>query len=262
MAGELGFELLCQDQDASFAESLRTLRLDQERIKERLLAGIIKCSRCKSHVVGVSTHKKNRKFPYYVCTKRWNIRDCGQDYIRADLLEAAILQDIKAMFRDESFMARIWAEANRRLSAEKPDVDKEIGKVETQTVKTQAALDRYFKAFEAGTLQAEICNEKVRDLRARLEELEAEKRELEARRKRLELPAIDQEMLAALLVNFEQVMAEGTNPQKKHLLRQLAKKVLVHDRRTVEVWYGLPNPPSVRTPGNMAPRGGLEPPTC
>ena len=36
MAGELGFELLCQDQDASFAESLRTLRLDQEHIKERL----------------------------------------------------------------------------------------------------------------------------------------------------------------------------------------------------------------------------------
>ncbi len=82
----------------------------------------------------------------------------------------------------------------------------------------------------------------------------AEKRELEVRRKRLELPAIDQAMLAALLANFEHVMAEGTNPQKKHLLHQLVKKVLVHDRRTVEVWYALPNSPSVRTPGNMAPR--------
>lgn len=229
---------------------------------QRLLAGIIKCSRCKSHMVGVSTHKKTRKFPYYVCTKRWNIHDCGQDYIRADLLEAAIMQDIKTMFRDESFMARIWVEANRRLSAEKPDVDKEIEKVETQTAQTQTALDRYFKAFEAGKLEAEVCNEQVRNLRARLEELDVEKRELEARRKRLELPAIDQEMLIALLANFEQVMAEGTNPQKKHLLHRLVKKVLVHDRRTVEVWYGLPNSPSVRTPGNMAPRGGLEPPTC
>jgi len=56
-------------------------------------------------------------------------------------------------------------------------------------------------------------------------------------------------------------MAEGTNPQKKDLLRRLVKKVLVHDRRTVEVWYGLPNQTSVRTPGNMAPRAGLEPAT-
>jgi hypothetical protein len=78
-------------------------------------------------------------------------------------------------------------------------------------------------------------------LRTRLEQLEAEKRDLEARRERLELPAIDRDMLASLVDNFEQVMAEAPNPQKKDLLRRLVKKVLVHDRRTIEVWYGLPN---------------------
>ena len=155
---------------------------------ERLLAGVIKCARCKSHMVGVSTHKKNRKFPYYICSKRWNIKDCDQDYIRADLLEAAIVQDIKTMFRDEAFMARIWEEANRRLAAEKPDVDKEIGKVEAQMVKTRARLDRYFEAFEAGTMKPQLCDEKIQDLSARLEELQAEKHELEDRRERLELP--------------------------------------------------------------------------
>jgi len=41
--------------------------------------------------------------------------------------------------------------------------------------------------------------------------------------------------------------------KKKHLLRQLVKKVLIHDRRTIELWYGLPNPSSVRTPGYLAP---------
>ena len=57
-----------------------------------------------------------------------------------------------------------------------------------------------------------------------LDELEAESRALESRRKRLELPAIDKEMLVA---NFEEVMAEGTDPQRKHLLRRLVKKLLV-----------------------------------
>ena len=228
---------------------------------ERLLAGIAKCARCASHLVGVSTHKGERKFPYYICSKRWNIKDCDLDYVRADLLEAAITQDIKAMFRDEQFMARVWAEANQRLCAEKPSLEKEIGRVEAQVAKTQAAMDRYFEAFEAGNLKPELCSEKVRDLRARLEELEAEKRDLEARRKRLDLPEVDRELLLAAVDEFEKVMAEGTNPQKKDLLRRLVKKVLVHDRRTVEVWYGLPNSPSVRTPGNMAPPERLELPT-
>ena len=49
-------------------------------------------------------------------------------------------------------------------------------------------------------------------------------------------------MLARLVDNFEDVMAAGTNPQKKDLLRRLVKKVLVHSRRTIEIWYALPNP--------------------
>jgi len=103
-------------------------------------------------------------------------------------------------------------------------------------------------------MKPELCHEKVEDLTARLGELEAEKRELEARRARLEMPAIDKDMLASLVDNFEKVMAEGTNPQKKHLLQRLVKKVLIHDRRKVEVWYGLPNQASVRTPGTLVGR--------
>ena len=161
--------------------------------------------------------------------------------MRAELLETAIIQDLKNMFMDEPFMARIWEEANKRLAAEKPDLDKEIRKVEMQMAKARASVDRYFKAFEAGKLKPEMCNEKVSDLNVRLNELEMEKNDLDARRERLELPAIDKDMLKSLLENFEQVMVEGTNPQKKHLLKTLVKKVLVHDRGTIEIWYSLPN---------------------
>lgn len=190
---------------------------------------------------GGGGQKNGRYIPYYVCSKRFNDHDCTQDYVRAELLESAIVQDIKAMFRDEDFMGRVWAEANRRLGAEKPDVEKEIKRVEAEAAKVRASIDRYFEAFEAGTLKAELCNQKVADLNGRVEQLDAEKRELDARRERMELPAIDREMLAALVDNFEQVLAEGANAQKKDLLRRMVKKVLIHDRRTVEVWYGLPN---------------------
>jgi hypothetical protein len=61
------------------------------------------------------------------------------------------------------------------------------------------------------------------------------------------------EMLARLVDNFEEIIAAGTNPQKKDLLRRLLKKVLVHDKRTIEIRYALPNQASVRRPGNPAP---------
>jgi len=210
---------------------------------ERLLTGVIKCARCKSHMFGGGGYKKGVHVPYYVCSKRFNDHECEQDYVRAELLETAVTEDIKAMFRDEQFMARIHAEANKRLGTEKPILEKEIGKVEAQAAKTQAAMDRYFEAFEAGPLTPELCNEKVRDLRARLEELEGEKRDLEARREKLELPRPSTGGCWRLSSRTSSgSWPRGRPPQKKHLLHRLVKKVLVHDRRTVEVWYGLPNP--------------------
>jgi hypothetical protein len=127
------------------------------------------------------------------------------------------------------------------------------GRVEPEAAKVRASVERYFEAFEAGTLKAELCNQKVQDLHGRLEQLDAEKRELEAPRERLEFPAIDRDMLTALVDNFEQVIAEGPNVQKKDLLPRLAKKVLVHDRRTIEVWYGLPNLAGSKTGTRTSP---------
>ncbi len=42
---------------------------------------------------------------------------------------------------------------------------------------------------------------------------------------------------SSLLDRFEKGMAEGPNPKKKHLLHRLVKKVLIHSRETVEIWY-------------------------
>ena len=209
---------------------------------ERLLSGTMKCGLCGSHMFGGGGCKNGKHIPYYVCSKRYTQHECEQGYMRADIFEAAVIQDIKGMLRDEQFMARIRDEANRRLSAEKPDIDKEILKIEGMMAMTRGSLNRYFEAFEAGTMKPALCNEKIEDLNARMTELEGERKELEVRRERLSIPEIDKAMLGAIVDDFEEVMASGTNPQKKHLLKRLVKKALVHDRRTIEIWYRLPNP--------------------
>ena len=49
-------------------------------------------------------------------------------------------------------------------------------------------------------------------------------------------------MVSGLQGNLEKPMAEAPGPQRKDLLRRMVKKVLVHDRRTIETCYRLPNP--------------------
>jgi len=177
-----------------------------------------------------------------------------------------MIEDVKDTFRDEQFMARLWEEANSLLCAEKPRLERESESVDSQIVKTRATIDRYFGAFEAETMKPEVCMGKVDDLNARIEQLADEKQSLEDRRQHLDLSALDREMLARLLDRFDEVMEAGTNAQKKDLLHRLVKKVLIHDRRTVEVWYALPNQTSVRTPAHLAPHGGrvsnCGPPGC
>jgi len=221
--------------------------------ENRLLTGVIKCAKCGSNMFGNCGRKGGVTFTYYACSKRANYQECDQDYVRSDLLDGAIIQDIKSMFGDEHFMARVWEEANKRLTAERPNVEKEIDANFAEAAKVQAAMDRYFKAFEAGKLEASLCNEKVKALRAQLDELEASRKDLEARREALELPAIDRQMLASLLDQFEKVLATGTGAQRKDLLHRVVKKVLVHDRRTVEVWYALPNRADLAISNNWLP---------
>ena len=151
-------------------------------------------------------------------------------------------------------MARIWAEANRRLDSEKPDITKDIRRVEAQMADVRGRVERYLEAFETGKLEPDVCNQKVRDLKARLGELEAERTDLEERRERMSLPEMDHEFLQKTLADFEEVLASAENAKKKHLLRQLVKKVLVHSRDTVEVWYRLPGPDPARIAGIMAPQ--------
>jgi hypothetical protein len=105
---------------------------------------------------------------------------------------------------------------------------------------TQSRLDRYYEAFESGAMKPEVCGTKVDELTGRLRELDVEAQKLRARHDQMSLPAIDKATISALIDDFEKVMAAGTNPQRKHLLHRLVKKVLVRDRGSVEVWYALP----------------------
>ncbi len=233
---------------------------------ERLLTGSIRCARCESGMVGVSTRKKGRKLAYYACLRREREKACDQEYLRAEEIEAIVLRDVTTLLRDDEFVDRVWAETNRRLAEQRPDIEVELTAVSGEMVRVGEKIERYTEAFEAGSLAANAFGANVEALRVQLGQLEATRTDLEAQAANLRLPPLDRAHILSLLDNFEDVFASGTNPQKKHLLHQVGKEVRVHGRLSVEVTYFVPQPDPggrpVRTQPQMAPEVGLEPTTC
>jgi site-specific DNA recombinase len=199
-----------------------------------LLTGVVRCGLCKRPMVGVSGNKNGSKIRYYACSRRLSTHDCDQDYVRADDLEQAMLADLKMAFLDGKFVEDVWQEASRLLGAEKPDIETELAKVERERAKTAGLRDKYFAAFEAGTLKAELCGQKIEEIQERLGQLDEESKALQGKLKSLALPALDKEALAACIERLDKMLAETDNPQKKHLLHLFVKKVLIPQSGTFD----------------------------
>jgi site-specific DNA recombinase len=94
-----------------FEKAQEVLKARHEELKgrqfhtgdERLLTGIIKCAKCKSHMFGASGTKNGVLRPYYVCSKRFNYHECNQHNVAGDLLEKAIIEDVKGIFQIGNF---------------------------------------------------------------------------------------------------------------------------------------------------------------
>ena len=226
---------------------------------EHLLSGIIRCSRCNTKMVGVSCRKNGSKILYYACRKRIDTKECDQDYVRADWLEAKILDEVQAIFRNEELLAEIWKKAKAKLAEESPNIEAELQHLASNQRTAQAKLDRYFAAFETGALEPSVCNERVQGLHDQIEQMETQQEALEAAREALDIPAIKQDFIDQILTNLHAVVDAVPGAQKKHLLHLLVKKVLVRDRRSAEIWYRLPQESPVRILSDLVPRTGLEP---
>ena len=208
--------------------------------KERLLTGIIKCGHCKTSIVGASARKNGKKFNYYVCNRKLNYQDCKSSYYRADIIEEALINDLKGILKDSVFLDKVCRKANDIFEKEKPNILKEIESIKRKIGLLNTRLEKYFVSFENGDLNPKVCGSKIEELHTQIHQLQKKLADLDQKHIKAEVPAIDGSAMKELIEKFEYIFAEGSNAQRKCLIQKLIKKVLVHDKDTIEVWYCLP----------------------
>jgi site-specific DNA recombinase len=125
----------------------------------------------------------------------------------------------------------------------------ELVQLESEMKKVEAALERYFDAFEAGSLTPAICKQRVDELVARRSVLEQRKAEVEAPAAEGPAPPTDAD-LAELAGQTASIIRKGDRRQVKALLQALVQRIDVESRAHIQPVFFVP---AVRAPDGSVP---------
>jgi site-specific DNA recombinase len=199
---------------------------------EYLLTGLITCSRCQRHYVGVAAHGKRHRYRYYVCwtTQRYGKAACGAERLRADALEEAVLDALVDLYSDPEFITRaLQAHLDAATLTVRQRHD-ELTATDAELAKTEAAVERYMHAFEAGTLTADIFAERVRELGTKAKLLRARQAELAevAADASAPLPSLDE--VETLRDQLQAVALSGPGTVRKAVAQAFVHSLTVEAR--------------------------------
>ena len=145
------------------------------------LTGKITCPGCGHKYIGTSATGRSRTYRYYTCFSRvrYGTHGCDAARLPADDTEAAVLHALADFYTQApALIADAVARAQARHRDGHADRHAEAGAVLAQIKNKQAAIDRYFTAFENGTMDDTTAGPRVIALRAEIDQLQARHREI------------------------------------------------------------------------------------
>jgi site-specific DNA recombinase len=228
---------------------------------EFLLSGLVRCYHCGRAYVGTSAHGRNGRYTYYACSTRYKYgpSKCNGDRLPKERLEAAVLSQLADLYRDGRVIDKALADVARHTESERPRIDEQLSSTRAEITRLEAKLERYFEAFEDGSLSAADCQDRVRGHRARLEALREQEADLAHSLGTQAHTPRDTAALAGLADQLDEIIANESPEQAKELLRLLVKEIRVHDRRRIIPTYRIPA--AVRAIPRKMGGTGLEPVT-
>jgi site-specific DNA recombinase len=173
----------------------------------------------------------------------------------ADQLEEAILDQLLAVLEREPMVREAISEAFAELDADQPKREAELERIDAERRRTSESLERYFRAFEEGTMPESACAPRIGELSEKLRGLEARQEELAAEEPSEREPLTDED-LALLQAEVRAVVEGGDPPTRKALLQSLVDEIRVVSRAEIFPSFSLP---AVRPPQRAVPLRGFEP---
>ena len=252
----------------TFAKAQAIMRERGDHAKRRgnasdfILSGLLRCGRCGKAYIGMSANGNGGHYHYYACSGRqkYGPKACDGDRLPREKIEQAVIRQLASIYRDEHVISDAIAQANADAVKRRPEFEQRLASIGAEITRAEQTLERYYEAFEQGTLSAERCEDRLTRLQARLDDLHAQEAELSLSAPVQAAHAPTAADLAEIADALEAVAAEGEPQKAKALLQLFIAELRVNSRAEILPTYRLVTP-AVCAMSEKVGGAGIEPAT-
>ena len=226
-----------------------------------LLSGLLRCERCGKSYLGTSAHGKLYRYRYYTCFSRhrYGRHGCEAERLPAERLDQAVIEALVRTYEHNDLVAEAIRKSQAMAERERPHLQEQLAAVETEIRKAEEARQRYFVAFEAGTMREEVCAERLEVLQQKLSELREHHGELTQAIDYEGSRRVSDQDLVDIRSAIRTAIERGSPQEQKALLKALVAEIRVESRKAIYPVFRVPEG-GVRVLGQMVGREGVEHP--
>ncbi len=213
--------------------------VQKARYYEYLLAGIIKCGECGSHMVCNFTNGRgNKKFFYYDCSRAKQALGCSNARVSATTFDKAIIDYFKRASRDQNIIIKAIGSAILESQAKFEKIDKELREKETKLNGFRHQANKLLKLAMDNTVnKGSTYKTKMKSLETEIAKLENEIDKLLAQKRVTGMNANSGEFLHRNIAFAMQYIDKAPPEAQKSLIQALIKDIFVHKDRIVINMY-------------------------
>lgn len=180
---------------------------------------------------------------YYVCWSRtrYGARTCDGERLPADQLDQAVTDSLLALYGDHALIDRAVETAKERVAKSDGTTAREIDGMDAKIAKLERSVERYLRAFEAGTMPETVCGQRLNELGEQIVLLRAHREELAEARDAEQPESLTPDQLAALHKLAQQTFARGSLSKRRALLSHLVHEVRVQGRDHIQPVFRVPD---------------------
>ena len=194
-----------------------------------LFTGKLRCPECGKSMIGTAATGRTKTYRYYTCfaRARYGSKECSAPRLPADQVDTAVLAALRDFYANNTdLIAEAFAEAHKFHASHHADRISELDTVTAEITKTGNAIDRYFTAFENGTMNEEIAAPRLEQLGAKLKQLKQRRDELAEDIDTAPIMPTETE-IADILTHIDQVIDRDQPAATKALIDALVARVKV-----------------------------------
>jgi site-specific DNA recombinase len=200
---------------------------------EALLQGLVRCGACGSAMTARYSSKKGRKYWYYSCLKliKGGAAACPGSHVPARVLEAKVVEQIRAIGRDPQLLDEVVRQMERELAEKRPELEGNLREVQQERERLEREQKRLVGAVADAQGGRKAIVAELGELAVALESKEAEEARLRAELEALAAGAVDRKDLRQALEEFEELWEDLFPGERARMLGLLVIEVQYEARQ-------------------------------